>query len=114
MIGAETAWDGVGLWSWLGGQRQTERSLLGGAGLAWSASSVQRWRLCLSRDPGSSIRRREASPAKGRRRADLVDAWFALVFVLLIVEVSMVCSGHATVDWWVAEMREVDGAIEKQ
>lgn len=44
----------------------------------------------------------------------MVDAWFALVCVLLIVEVSMACSGHATVDWWVAEMREVDGAIVKQ
>jgi hypothetical protein len=85
-----------------------ERALLGGAGLAWSASSVLRWRSCLSRDPRSWNRRREASLAKGRRRAGLVDAWFVLMFALMMVEVLMVCSRCATVDC----VLEVGGAIE--
>jgi len=90
---------GVGLRSWPEGQRQMERALLGGAGLACSASAVLRWRFCLSRDQRSWNRRLEASPAKERRQVGLVDAWCVLMMALLVVEVLMVCSRRATVDW---------------
>jgi len=85
MIDAETVLVVAGLWSWPTAQRLKGKVLLGGAGLACSASSALRWWLCLSRDPRSWNRRLSASPVKARRRAGSVDAWFALVFALLIV-----------------------------
>jgi hypothetical protein len=75
------------------------RALLGGAGLARSASFALRWRFCPWHGLRSLNRRLEASPVKERRQAGLVDAWCVLMLALLVAEVLMVCSKRATVDW---------------